>query len=488
MNELRQRHPRALPLLLSFAVTLSALDTYATSALLPIFARDFGSGLATASISAFAIAGAVAAPVAGAIVDRKGATTAMSWSLGAFAVASFCCGSAVTGMSLVVARALQGIAGGAIMVAAVSAATLALAPEARARFLGRVGILFALGSVAGPSVAALAEQIASWRLFFWGQVPLAIASLIAIRVALADTLPSTRSVPLSWAPIVALTAMVLSTATILHSIHVLADQGVAALGLVALAWIVAMVLYLRWERRQENGVIPRALFDSQLYRLTIGILATLALASAVATAYIPYFVHEVMLTGIGESGLAVAAVVIGTMTGAATSARVARVSSGEYGAAAVACVTATAALCWIAFGGSTGARLIFGIAVFCIGFAYGLAMPAMTARAQDAAKRSELGIATAFASLSRSAGAVVGIAGFGGLVASAANGGVALGTAEAGNFCRVANYIVPQTTCDLALGLRFGFLVTALITGTGIVLAICALRIVRKGRAAVPSR
>lgn len=103
------------------------------------------------------------------------------WGLIGFTVASAICGLAPDIVSLIAARAVQGIAAAAMVPQVLAIAHVIFPPEEKARVFGLYGTISSLGVVAGPIIggALISADIASlgWRPAFLINIPLGIAAL-----------------------------------------------------------------------------------------------------------------------------------------------------------------------------------------------------------------------------------------------------------------------------------------------------------------------
>lgn len=138
------------------------------------------------TLTSYLIAGAVATPLTGWLAGRFGRKVVMLVSVGGFTLASAMCGASEDIATLVLARALQG-ACGAALVPLSQAVLLDINPPEN---FGKAMAIFSLGSMAGPiigpTLGGWLTDVLSWRWVFFINVPFGILSFIGLSAFLSE--------------------------------------------------------------------------------------------------------------------------------------------------------------------------------------------------------------------------------------------------------------------------------------------------------------
>ena len=174
----------------SLAVLLGALDTYVVVTIMTDIMKDVGIGInqiqrVTPIVTWYLLGYIAAMPLLGRASDRFGRKMVLQVSLAGFAV-----GSVVTALSndllpLIIGRAIQGTASGALLPVTLALAADLWSTRSRASVLGGIGAAQELGSVLGPLYGiAVVWLLNTWRDVFWINVPLALLAMVMIHFSL----------------------------------------------------------------------------------------------------------------------------------------------------------------------------------------------------------------------------------------------------------------------------------------------------------------
>lgn len=195
--------------------------------------------------------------VGGSLGDLYGRRRIFILGIGLFTIASMICGLAQSPLMLILARAVQGM-GGALMVPGSLSIISALFPAGkRGKAIGVWATFSALTTVIGPVLGGWLAGAGLWRMIFFINLPIALASIYFLR-----RVPETRNPEagrLDWGGAILAT---FGLGGLSYGFIQAPDWGWShpsiQLGLIGGA--AALLLFIWWERRIPFPMMPPRLF------------------------------------------------------------------------------------------------------------------------------------------------------------------------------------------------------------------------------------
>ena len=163
---------------------MALLDGTVVGIALPTIGRQFHAGISTLQwvVTAYALALAGLLLLGGALGDRLGRRRVFVIGTIWFALASLGCGLAPDAVSLVAARALQGIGAALLTPGSLAILQASFAKDDRSRAIGAWSGLGGLAAAVGPFLGGWFISSVSWRSIFFINLPIAaVVVLISAR-------------------------------------------------------------------------------------------------------------------------------------------------------------------------------------------------------------------------------------------------------------------------------------------------------------------
>ena len=170
---------------LTAGILLASLDTMVFSTALPTVVGQLHGATHLAWVTtAYLLASTIVMPVYGKVGDLIGRKWLFVAALAPVPLGQRARRAVESMTALIVARAVQGLGGGGLMVLVQAIIADEVPPRERGRAMAVTGSMFAISSVIGPLLGGWFTNGIGWRWLFWINVPVAAFAIVAAVVLL----------------------------------------------------------------------------------------------------------------------------------------------------------------------------------------------------------------------------------------------------------------------------------------------------------------
>jgi EmrB/QacA subfamily drug resistance transporter len=412
---------------------VAILSSTVVSAALPRIISDLGGGQSSYTwvVTATLLALTVSTPVWGKLADLVDRKLLVQLALVIYTVGSILAGLAQSTGWLIACRVLQGLgAGGMTALVQVILSDL-VSPRERGRYMGLLGAVMAVGTVAGPLLGGVITDGIGWRWCFYVGVPIAVAAIVVLQRTLH--LPRRRrEVSIDYPGIALISAgvsLLLVWVSFAGNQFAWLSWETPAMVLGSIALLVAALVV---ERRSREPLIPLDLFENRTVILAVVASAAVGVALFGTSVFLAQYMQIARGYSPTASGLLTIPMVLGVMVSSTVFGQIVS-RTGRYKRIMLAgSLLMTAGLALMGTLDETTNLVELGVFMAAVGLGVGMVMQNVVLVVQNSVGFNRMGSGSALVAFFRSLAGAAGVSVLGAILGSRVTSSISDGLTRLG--------------------------------------------------------
>ena len=341
-----RRSPWIILLVLCLGFFMILLDLTIVNVAIPSIIDGLHAGLDEILwvLNAYILVYAVLLITAGRLGDMYGAKRLFLIGLAVFTLASIGCSLAQSPGQLILARIIQGVGGAILTPQTLSILTNIFPADKRGAAFGIWGAVAGIASVTGPTLGGFLVTNFSWQAVFWVNVPVGIVAfalgiwlLPGIRLGRDQNLDPIGVLLASGALFAVVFGLIegqryhWGTFTDVGSFDAAGGHwGLFSIPSLLVASAILFVLFVFWDRVQEQPLVPLSLFGERNFTIGNGLAAIVSFGMMGLFLPLTIFLQSVLGFSALKAGLTLAPMPLTSMVVAPLSGRATDRFGGKY--------------------------------------------------------------------------------------------------------------------------------------------------------------
>jgi len=343
----------------------------------------------------------------GRLADIKGLMAINTLGLSLFTGGSLLCALSPNVGSLILFRGIQGLGASMVMACGPAVLTKVFPASDLGRAMGLIGTVVGVGLTSGPGIGGLILSYYSWRVIFYINVPLGLASLLLSRRFIprkpVDTVEPTFDFMGALLMALALAGFLLAVSLGgrwgWNDPKTLASFGVA---------LIFCPLFILWELRISSPVVDLSLFAVRVLRMGLSAAVCLFISNFISFFLMPFYLTKVLGRAVDRVGLLLMVAPLTSMVISPISGWVSDKVGARLLTTAGMMVTSVGLLLASRFSDLTGDYQV-ALCMVAMGMGAALFQPPNTSSIMRAVPSRRLGVASGLVAAARNLGMVTGI-------------------------------------------------------------------------------
>ncbi len=405
---------------LLLAMFVAILSSTVVSAALPKIIADIGGGQSayTWVVTATLLTMTISTPIWGKLADLFPRKLLIQLGIVIYIAGSVLAGFATSSAWLIGCRAIQGVGVGALTALVQVILSDLVSPRERGRYMGYLGAVFGVGTVAGPVIGGLLTDGLGWRWCFFVGIPFALAALVVLQRTLHlpvrkrdDVYIDTLGATLIGAGVAAILIWVSLAG---KNFDWTGWQTVAFVG----AGIVLLIAAVVVERRAEDPLIPLDLFENRT--VVVAVIASVAVGIAMfgTTVFLTQYMQLARGYSPTESGLLTIPLVFGLFVSSTASGRLIARTGHYKRIMLLGAFLLTVGLALMSTIDESTSLVLIACFMIVVGIGIGMLMQNLILAVQNAIPLEEIGAGSGLIAFFRSLGGAIGVSALGAVLSS----------------------------------------------------------------------
>ena len=312
-----KRNPWTIIAVISIATFMTTLDASIVNVALNHIAGAMATSYdeATWVSTSFLVSTAIIIPISGWLANVIGRKRYYMISVALFTLASLLCGMAPNLGMLILARVIQGAAGGGLAAVEQSMMVDTFPPSKRGMAFAAYGLVVIVGPIVGPILGGVITDNASWRWCFLINVPVGALSLFLVYTMVDEpiVLRRDRAKLLERGLRIDFLGFIL-VALFFGCLEITLDRGQtddwfssSTIVTTAVVAALALLFFIPWELTRKEPIVPIAMFGRRNFGVASIFLMLTGLILFGTTLFIPQLLQVVMGYSSTDAGLALTA-------------------------------------------------------------------------------------------------------------------------------------------------------------------------------------
>ncbi|WP_409295475.1 DHA2 family efflux MFS transporter permease subunit [Peribacillus sp. SCS-26] len=300
-NSVRQHMPLLIVLMLG--LFLAILNQTLLNVAIPRLMNEFGVAATTIQwlSTGYMLVNGVLVPLSAFLIERLGVRKLFIFAMACFTLGAFICGIAGNFSVMLSGRLIQAVGGGVLQPLVMTIILSIFPPSMRGKGMGLFGLAMMFAPAMGPTLSGWLIENYTWRVMFYGMVPLGAIVLIIALFRLKD-LFSPKNIKMD---VFGAFASLVGFSSLLYGVSEAGSKGWSDPIVVSttLLGIVFITIFIIQQLRSEKPLLDFKVFKYDIFSLATIVNVIITVAMFVGMFLLPIYLQNLRGFTALDSGL-----------------------------------------------------------------------------------------------------------------------------------------------------------------------------------------